>query len=135
MITKFFEATQYTGKPGLHNWGKFMVGRFEQEEYERRSEVDSPDSRLLSVCGWTEHHVWVMDLQTGEGAFFQPHGYAHADLQKHAIWVCPMFEPFLEWLYKQDLTDLDTLPALVELPEAEFALAGYRRPGPEHAKQ
>jgi hypothetical protein len=42
-----------------------------------------------------------------------------------------MFGPFLEWLYKQDLTDLSALPAVVELPEAEFAFCGYRRPGPQ----
>ena len=27
-----------------------------------------------------------------------------------------MFLPFVGWLYKQDLTDLDALPDLVELP-------------------
>lgn len=42
-----------------------------------------------------------------------------------------MAEPFVEWLYQQDLTDLDALPRYVEFPDAEFALAGYRRPGKE----
>jgi hypothetical protein len=45
--------------------------------------------------------------------------------------VCPLFEPFLEWLYEQDLTDLSTLPRRVELPDAEFSFTGYRRPGPD----
>jgi hypothetical protein len=38
-----------------------------------------------------------------------------------------MFEPFLTWLYAQDLSDLQALPDYVELPDAPFALAGYRR--------
>lgn len=75
--------------------------------------------------------MWVLDLQTGEGAFFRPGGYAAADLEKHRVWVCPLFEPFLEWLYRQDLTDLGQLPRLVELPDAEFAMRGYRRAGPD----
>jgi hypothetical protein len=41
-----------------------------------------------------------------------------------------MFEPFLEWLYAQDLSDLGALPRLVELPDAEFSFSGYRRSGP-----
>jgi hypothetical protein len=47
------------------------------------------------------------------------------------VWVCPMFEPFLEWLYTQDTSVLERLPTVVELPEAPAAaaLAGYRRAG------
>jgi hypothetical protein len=41
----------------------------------------------------------------------------------------PLFEPFLEWLYQQDLTRFEDLPSHVDLPEAEFQLHGYRRPG------
>jgi hypothetical protein len=43
----------------------------------------------------------------------------------------PLFEPFLNWLYQQDLTDLEKLPALVEFTfeEAPPALHGYRREG------
>ena len=71
----------------------------------------------------------VVDLETGEGAMFSPGGLAAADLQKHRIWVCPMFEPFLAWLYKQDLSDLTKLPKHVDLPDAPFEMHGYRREG------
>lgn len=124
MNTRFVEATN-----GPRNWGKFMLGRFTEEEWLRRDVVGAHTS-LLAGRGWTVNHLLVFDLQTGEGAIFYPGGYAHADLQKHAVWVCPMFEPFLEWLYTQDLSDLDALPESVDLPDAEFAMAGYRRPGP-----
>jgi len=56
-------------------------------------------------------------------------GVASADLNKHQIWVCPMFEPFLNWLYKQDVSDLDQLPSLVDLGDVPTALFGYRRKG------
>ena len=88
---------------------------------------------LLGRCGWGPDHIWVMDVLTGEGACFKPRGLASADLHKHKVWVCPLFEPFLIWLYAQDLTDLDKLPAAVALdPDHNvFALAGYRRKGPD----
>lgn len=130
MNTKFIEASQNADAGGIVNWGKFMLGRFDQDEWERGSEVGDSDRSLLHQCGWVSSHLWVLDLQTGEGAYLSPGGSAHADLQKHAVWVCPMFEPFLEWLYTQDLSDLDALPALVNLPDAEFSMHGYRRPGP-----
>lgn len=73
-----------------------------------------------------------MDFATREGAAFSPGGFAKADLEKHRLWVCPMFEPFLEWLYKQNLVDLDKLPAKVDI-EGPKQLYGYRRPGPGHS--
>lgn len=128
MITKFIEATQ--GRERGFNWGKFMIGRFTEDEWDHRSEVD-PGVSLLAAVGTNPQCVWVLDLQTHEGASFRPGGLVSADLDKHKVWVCPMFEPFLEWLYDQDLTDLDALPSLVELPDAPAAMFGYRRGGPE----
>ena len=124
METKFIEVTN-----NEQNWGKFMLARFTPEEWTRRSAIDPPAS-LVRGRGWTPDHLLVFDLQTGEGAMFRPGGNAHADLDKHRVWVCPMFEPFLEWLYEQKLDDLDALPAMVNLPDAPFAFAGYRRAGP-----
>lgn len=124
MRTQIVEATN-----GV-NWGKFMVARFDPQEWARRSVLPDFPSLLLREVGWSYDHVWVLDLQTGEGALFRPTGLARADLDKHKIWVCPLFEPFLEWLYAQQPFDVAELPKLVELPEAESALYGYRRPGP-----
>lgn len=109
------------------NWGKFLVAQFDVE-WSRYSTLAESRLPLLRQCGWGPEHVWVLDLQTGEGAYFRHGGFASADLNKHKIWVCPLFEPFLVWFYKQEL-DLEKLPALVELPEAEFAFYGYRRSG------
>ena len=125
MKTKFIEVTQ--DKERGMNWGKFLLMRFDSE-WEYKSMLDP--GPLLPRLGWARHHLWVLDLQTGEGAFFSPGGIASCDLQKHRVWVCPMYEPFLEWLYRQDLTDLDKLPGLVELPNAPGAIYGYRREGP-----
>jgi hypothetical protein len=140
----FIEVTN-----GFQNWGKFMVARFD-EEFKRSSEIMQkeiipemeraaermggqarPVSNLLQGIGWSRGDIIVFDLQTCEGAAFSPEvrGSVHYDLEKHSIWVCPMFKPFLEWLYQQDLSDLDKLPKHVDLPEAEFMLSGYRRQG------
>ena len=120
--TKIIEATSNSG-----NWGKFMVCRFTDEwriksgisnvlPGKARPPEEPPDQLgLLRRVGWHELHLVVLDLQTGEGAIFMPGGLAAADLDKHGIWVCPLFEPFLAWLYKQDLSDLDALPAVVEI--------------------
>jgi hypothetical protein len=127
--TYLFEAVQQHGKP--QNWGKFMVG-VPDAEWFRESLVDPVGGRypLLEQIGWTQNHVWVMDLQTGEGAWFRHGGLARADLEKHRIWVCPLFEEFLKWLYAQDLAGLHLLPGVIELPDAQFSINGYRRPGP-----
>ena len=131
MRTRIVEAVQAKEHPG--NWGKFLVG-IPDEEWAYGSRV-CPGGPLLGACGWGMSHVWVLDLQTGEGAFFKLGGYAKADLDKHRIWVCVLFEHFLTWLYERyreaGELDLDGLPEVVELPGAPFAFAGYRRPGPE----
>jgi hypothetical protein len=121
--TQIIEVTN-----GPRNWGKFLVGQFD-DEWTHPSAIGGRDS-LLAERGWTHEHVLVLDLQTGEGALFRLGGYAKADLDKHRVWVCPMFEPFLEWLYANWRPN-EELPPVVDLPDAEFQWAGYRRPGPE----
>lgn len=126
MKTKIIEVTNDD-----FNWGKMLVARFDHE-WAYRSAIET-NVTLLRSLGWGPEHIWVLDLQTGEGAFYRPGGYAKADLEKHRIWVCPMYEPFLTWLYTQDLSDLDALPAMVNFSQKEAppAFAGYRRAGPE----
>lgn len=131
MKVRFIEASQ-DAKKGF-NWGKFMVGVFD-EEWEIPSALYS-SPYLLNQCGWDRTHIIVFDLQTGEGGFFKLGGMASADLSKHRLWVCPMFEPFLTWLYEQDVSDLDALPSMVELPDAEPAFHGYRRSGENEAEK
>lgn len=116
------------------NWGKFAVGTFEGDELAYRSQLDATmgvQSRLIQGRGWGPEHRLVLDLQTGEAAIFRHGGHAPADMNKRRIWTCPMFEPFLTWLYRQPLASLDDLPGLVEFTEAEApsAMQGYRRPG------
>lgn len=125
MKTKIIEATNQN-----LNWGKFLVARFDSELRVRSAINPESPFPLLQQIGWAHDQLWVMDLQTCEGAAFVPRGNAKADLNHHRIWVCPLFEPFLQWLYQQDVRNLDALPSLVQLPDAEFAFAGYRREGP-----
>jgi hypothetical protein len=127
MRTKFIEATNV--ECGGLNWGKFMLARFTPEEWARRSQVGG--LTMLHERGWTPRHLIVFDLQTGEGAYFMPGGSAHHDLEKHRIWVCPLFEPFLKCLYAQNTDDLSALPAVVNIDDPKSSLAGYRRPGPQ----
>lgn len=125
METVFIEATN-TESGGI-NHGKFMVGRFTPEEWSRASLVNV-DSCQLKFRGWTPGHILVLDLQTGEGSIFRHGGCAKADLDKHQIWVCPLFESFLHWLYSQDVSDLKKLPQMVSVV-APSAIYGHRRPG------
>lgn len=124
MITKFIEATDET----QFNWGKFAVCRFDQEEWMRPSSIGLNHS-LLSQRGWSPEHIWVLDLETGEGIWVRPGGCAVADLDQKSIWCCPMYLPFLEWLYKQDLTDILLLPSMVNLGKVPTSMQGYRREG------
>lgn len=115
---------------GPLNWGKFLVGQFDAREWAHESAV-SP-GRLLQQIGHNDrgNQLWVLDLQTCEGAQFRVGGLASADLNKHRIWVCPMFEPFLTWLYEHWDGDLEHLPTHVDLIDAPFSMHGYRRDGP-----
>jgi hypothetical protein len=122
--TKIIEATN-----GPSNWGKFLLGR-PDVEWSRTSVSSDSSLPILSERGWGPADLLVLDLETGEGAVFCPGGSARADLGSRRILVCPLFEPFLEWLYKQDLVDLDALPDHVDLSDAHVAHRGYRRPGP-----
>jgi hypothetical protein len=123
--TKIIEVTN-----GNRNWGKFMLARMDTE-WERMSTIGTDSVRpLLAQCGWTHQHIWVLDLQTGEGVLVRPDGNAHADLEHHKVWVCPMFEPFLAWLYARGDIIFEMMPDFLDLPDAEFMMQGHRRPGP-----
>lgn len=130
MKIKFIEATENS----QFNWGKFMVAKFEQSEWDQASALDKRN--LLRARGWTPDHLLVLDIQTGEGAVFRHGGLASHDLnERHQIWVCPMYEPFLNWLYKQDVTDLTKLPSLVNLGDVPTAMSGYRRKRKQNDRQ
>lgn len=130
MKTCIIEATNHS------NWGKFLVGVWDKRERSHQSVISrsrkNPARPLLAQLGWDlENTILVQDLATGEGALFSHGGVAKADLDKHQIWVCPLFEPFLTWLYEQPkeiVLELD-LPLVVELPHAPLELQGYRRTG------
>lgn len=133
MKTKIIEATN-----GL-NYGKFLVGVFDDSEWTRTSNVSQLN--LLRAIGYDTRQppLWVFDLQTKEGAAFYPEhpDMAKYQLEKHRIWVCPMYEFFLSWLFAEHVKDaamviaLDDLPALVDLETNFFAFYGHRRPGPQ----
>jgi hypothetical protein len=135
VITKFVEAGHGTEPSTIGNWGKFVIARFSHDEWAQPVRFPGcSGSSLIGSQGWRGTHFMVFDLATGEGAMFQPGGHAPSDLNRHQIWVCPLFEPFLVWLYEfqheQPASWWDQLPAHVVLPSAGFALSGYRREGP-----
>lgn len=75
MKTKIIEATQDKAL-----YGKFLVGRFDREEWARRSEVYDDGGSILRHEGWTGHHLFVLDLsRTGGGAIFMPRSKGHAE--------------------------------------------------------
>lgn len=133
MITSFVEAVSDAG-----NWGKFQVSVWDDDEWARRSTVSG--CSLLNEVGWrADDYILVLDLQTAEGAVFRLGGMASADLNKHRVWVCVLFEPFLTWLYDQwNRRDsnvstaewVQALPPQVRLTGIPLEMAGYRRPGP-----
>jgi len=124
MKTRFVEVTNDN-----RNWGKFLLGEFTSDEMAYRSKID--ELRLVASRGWTPQHILVFDLQTGEGGWFRLGGFAKYDLQKHRIWVCPMFEPFLTYLYEwfKEGKNPFEVPELIDIPDAPFEMSGYRRPG------
>lgn len=130
---------------GDFNWGKFMVLQWEAEDWDRTSvvvkEYDGRDRRLLPYIGHNAGDLTIIDLQTCEGAVFSPGGLASADLNKHRVWVCVLFEPFLDWLYQFYNThyanegrpfDVLDIPDKLEFQSHPRELQGFRREGPLH---
>ena len=56
MQTKFIEATNVDA--GGMNWGKFMVARFTESEWQRRSEVGGQS--MLAERGWAKDNLLVL---------------------------------------------------------------------------
>jgi hypothetical protein len=124
VLTKIIEVTQGSE----FNWGKFMLGQFDVE-WLRHSKLPGNDLAmpLLAQRGWSPRHMVVLDLETGEGAFFtMSHPRWQLD-NKHQVWVCPMMGPFLDWLGEQSFETVEDLPDYVTLDTDESAMAGYRR--------
>jgi hypothetical protein len=127
MKTKIVEVCQ----PELRNWGKFMVAQFDEAETSHISAVThSPFLVEVGYGGDIRRWLWVFDLQTGEGAIFPVlnRGSVRHDLDKHKIWVCLLYEPFIGWLYQNYDGDIDKIPNYLEI-NAPDGLYGYRRPG------
>lgn len=121
MKTFLFEATNGDF------WGKFLVGMMD-DEWHWYSQISKLPDSLLRQRGWSGNHIWVMDLETGEGALFQHGGYAPGDLNEHKIRVCLLFRPFLCWLYKQDLAALsDVAGSVLHLDHAQDELDDRRQ--------
>ena len=121
MKTKIIEASDRD----KFNWGKFMLGRFD-DEWKTRARVgqlelddDAPGEGpcLLRSQGWGPEHILIMDLSVGHAAIFLPRraGAPRVDVENTGIYFCPLFRGFMEWVYQQDLADLDSLPDYVEL--------------------
>lgn len=130
MKTKIIEATQPNPDTNPQNWGRFMVCQFDIEDHMHHSEIAQMTTLAASGYGGLPDRsiVWVLDLVTREGGCFRIGGSPKADLDKHKIWVCPLFEPFLGWLYENFSGDVLSLPDLVEV-SAEGQLFGHRRAG------
>lgn len=123
MYTHFIEATN----GGNH--GKFMLARFTAEEAATTSCLPGLEGQSIFFNRggrrkMTPGRTLVMDLQTGEGAEFSLKGGGLPPAEEakwalretHRIWVCPLFEPFLCWLFEQGADQpLGALPRFVEL--------------------
>jgi hypothetical protein len=140
MDTCFVEATN-----GF-NHGKFMVGRLTAEEAQATSNLPGLEGEwLFHNSGgrrrFTPDRTLIVDLQTGEGCEFslERHGLPHAEQaswelnDRHKIWVCPLFEPFVRWLAvwasEHENWTIGQIPNLIDLKDAKFAFAGHRREG------
>ncbi len=128
MDTRFVEATN-----GF-NHGKFLLGRYNEPEMAEHCRVGGEFGQysVIRSQGFTRRDIWILDLATGEGAIFPLSGSGSADVHKRRIRVCPLYEPFVVWLYDYVAKTPDwwnALPRLVALPDAPSALHGHRRTG------
>jgi hypothetical protein len=73
--------------------------------------------------------LWILDLVTQEGACFDVAQPLLPQLERHQVWTCVLYEPFLAWLFEYCQTHtpfrLDDLPPNLHLT-APQELIGYR---------
>ena len=117
MRTKIIESTNPDGL-----YLKAMVGRFDQEDWQRKplagAEHSSADTSLLRQEGWNGDHFIIQDLSNpGLGGIFHMDGLARADLESSTTRFGPLMLPFVEWLYEQGMSQEfpENLPDLVAL--------------------
>lgn len=122
---------------GRSHCAKLTVGQWTLAALAAHSQV-SPAELLLDAVDRSGHARerdrramrQVMDIQTGQGAWFDVRKGrdAAADLAQQQICVCPLFQPALVWLYEHPADDISTLPRRVTLAGTASPI-GYRRPG------
>lgn len=133
MITRFVEVTD-----GMM-YGKFMVCRLDASELATTTAMpEAPEGqRLLTYSGrrrFNDHSTLVIDLQLGTGwawplsdGLIGMRHYAREhfdrDLAPH---VCPMYLPFVLWLYEQGkwargAGDIAEIPRYLDLRTAEVS--------------
>ena len=98
-------------------WGSFLVITFD-EEWERKVMVSDPETQrfsLLAAHGWTREHLLVVDLGIGRGAMFHTRVDPRSQIAAIDFHFSPFFLCFLDWLWAQDLSDLDALPEHIVL--------------------
>ena len=129
MKTKIIEASDRD----KFNWGKFLIGRFDDEWHRLSLVTDKLRTCLIRSQGWGPDDILVMDLSVGHAAMFTPSRSAspQVDVENTGIYFCPLFLGFMEWLYQQDLADLDTLPDYVEMEPVHL----IRGPAPGEYKR
>lgn len=136
MKTKIIEASEPTNSW----WGKFMLARFDSE-WTRPALISNGEpgarSPLLSTLGWGPEHLWVHDLSVGHAVLLRPGGNPVADLEKHAVYFCPLMVPFLEWLYSyypSHVMNLHLFPGRVQVRTPKEGWLGPRTGLPDYSK-
>lgn len=123
MKTKIIEATNGVA------YGKFLIGLYDNEWLIRpaiNETIDDPDLHtgmpVLRQEGWGPQSFLFQDLSNpGNGSIFRHNAAGHArdDVEQKNITVCWLFVEVLQWLYGQNIDDLDALPSLVQLTPAQ----------------
>jgi hypothetical protein len=119
VITKIIEGSDGGA------YGKWLVGQLDEHERSRKTSLPGYEGNAsiwtfagARRFGADPGAVFVLDLQTGQGAVFNPTTSSSPDydLDQANIWVCPLFRDFFRWLYTQDLADVTQLPNFIDLP-------------------
>lgn len=113
-------------------YGKFMVARLDTAELNAPSAMPEapPGTRLLTYSGrrrMNDHTTLVIDLQRGTAAAWPLNGpvsnarhYLTEHLRGLERLVCPMYIPFVGWLYEQDQWgmgegSINTIPRYIDM--------------------
>ena len=131
LLTKVIEVSG--GDPKINplaNYGRFMIAQATEELRNYPSQFNPGHLIWGNKRIITDSDIWVIDLITGEGGWFNFNGSEPLvdQLEKHQFWCCVLLPSFLAWIdenFPRSYRKVEDFPDTI-IVEHHTELVGFR---------